>query len=107
MTITSKISIALVGVISLSGAAFAQEAQLTDAEFATVTEACSVGLPLIPVSSDYGYDTGEYALPISQTDGEVHSALIVSAAALRDIPECKAEIEAMTAENDDSGNRIS
>lgn len=83
--------------------AHADMVELTAEEVSQVTQACEVGLPLIPVSSDYGYDTGEYALPLASQDGNVNSALIVSATALKQIPECKAEID-MIAELETTSN---
>ena len=85
---------------TIAGFANADMVELTSEEVSQVTQACRIGLPLIPVSSDFGFDTGEYALPLSGQNGDVHSALIVSETALREIPECKAEIDALAeAEN--------
>ncbi|GGB62297.1 MULTISPECIES: hypothetical protein [Henriciella] len=99
--------IVTMAIFSGAMAANADPAELTEVELTQVTEACEFGLPLIPVSSDYGYDTGEFALPISERDGEVHSALIISAAALQDIPECKAEIDALVRNDQRTDDRIS
>lgn len=107
MTISKMIAVSCVAVASIAGMASAQQVELTAAEQATASRACQVGMPLIPVESDYGYDTGEYALPLSEADGGVHSALIISAAVLRDIPECKVEIEAIEREERVANNQTS
>ncbi|MEQ9317382.1 MAG: hypothetical protein RLN72_16140 [Henriciella sp.] len=96
-------SVAMLGAMSAS----ADMVELTSAEKIQVSQACKIGLPLIPVSSDYGYETGEFALPISGQDGEVHSALIVTGDALQDIPECKAEIEAFADNSSESEDTLS
>ena len=83
----------IAGLTLSAGAAGAQDAQLTPVEQQTVTEACEVGLPIVPVESDFGYETGEYALPLHQSDGEVHSALIIQESELQDIPQCRAIVE--------------
>lgn len=103
------IKTALAATVATLGAmsASADTVELTSAEKMQVSQACKIGLPLIPVSSDYGYETGEFALPISGQDGEVHSALIVTGAALQDIPECKAEIEAFAENKSDSDDTLS
>ena len=85
--------VVIAGMLFAAGPSAGQDARLTQVEQETVTQACRIGLPLIPVESDYGYETGDYALPLSESDGEVHSALILRESALRDIPECRAEIE--------------
>ncbi|WP_084399774.1 hypothetical protein [Henriciella aquimarina] len=109
MTVSKTIISALAGLTIMTGAAAAQEVQLTSAEQKTVTDACRVGLPLIPVESDFGHATGDYALPLSEDNGEVHSALIVSETDLRKIPECKAEIDNAIAgrEDENADNRVS
>ena len=93
--------LAIVSTIAASfaaGTAFADGLQLTSAEYSSVTEACEIGLPLFPVESDFGHETGQYALPISDENGNVHSALIVDETALQDIPACRGEVETMVAQ---------
>ncbi|MEM5517059.1 hypothetical protein WNY37_08855 [Henriciella sp. AS95] len=102
-----KFFVAAVALFTGAAAANAESVALTEVELTQVTQACEVGLPLIPVSSDYGYDTGEYALPLSEGDGEVHSALIVSATVLENIPECRAEIDAFADREERGEDRIS
>lgn len=95
MTVSRMILAALsVGFVA-SGPALADEFHLTSAEKATVTQACETGVSLIPVRSDFGHDTGDFALPISEENGDVRSALIISRSALKEIPECRADVEAI------------
>lgn len=96
-------SLAVTGALAAS----ADKVELTSAEKAQVSQACKIGLPLIPVSSDYGHDTGEFALPLSESDGEVHTALIVSANDLKEIDECKAEITAFAERSSDGEDAVS
>lgn len=95
-------SIAAVATLAiLAGcAAYADEMHLTSSEYDTVVSACEVGLPMFPVESDFGYSTGQFALPISGDSGKVNSALIISEDALLDIPECRANVEFAIAERD-------
>ena len=107
MAVYKKIAYVSAAFAMSAGAALADEVRLTAAEQATVVDACRVGMPLIPVESDYGYATEEYALPLAEENGDVHSALILSAAVLKDIPECKAEVESLAAQRGESNDRIS
>lgn len=105
---TKTFTAAAAAFLMIAGPAFAEaKVHLTAAEQATVTDACRVGMPLIPVASDFGHETGEYALPLSEADGAVHSALIISETALRDIPECSAEIDAIAEREGESETSIS
>ncbi|WP_084418405.1 hypothetical protein [Henriciella litoralis] len=97
MTRTVKLFAVATASLAMSGFAMAQDVSLTSAEQDMVSDACRVGAPLIPVQSDFGYETGEFALPIQSDSGDVNSALILSAQSLRDIPECKAEVDDLIA----------
>ncbi|MGB3627744.1 MAG: hypothetical protein WA989_18100 [Henriciella sp.] len=103
------IKTALAASFAFTGAltASADMIELTSAEKGEVSQACKIGLPLIPVASDFGYETGQFALPISGQDGEVRSALIVSETALEEIPECKAEIEAFAEHSTEGKDAVS
>lgn len=98
MTRLKPLLTASAAFIAVAGMANAQEVVLTAAEQSVVSNACEIGLPLIPVESDFGYETGQYALPITEAGGEVNSALILSEDSLRSIPECRAEIDHLVAE---------
>lgn len=77
-----------------SGAALSEPAvELTSSERIEVSKACKSGMPLIPVQSDFGYETGEFALPISQDGGEVNSALILTSDVLKEISGCSVIVE--------------
>lgn len=91
-------------VCLMAGVAQAEDFTLTSAERETVVHACQLGLPLIPVESDFGNNTGQFALPIADRNGEVHTALIVEEASLRGIPECRAEIEDAVARRDEESD---
>ena len=108
MTISRIIFATVSAGLMAAAPAFADKVHLTAAEKATVTDACETGITLVPVQSDFGYETGDYALPISGRNGEVHSAMIISETALRDIPECRVNIEALAdSERDERDNRVS
>ncbi|WP_300376894.1 hypothetical protein [Henriciella sp.] len=108
MTVSRMILAALSAGILASGPALAGEVHLTSAEKATVTQACETGISLIPVRSDFGHDTGNYALPITEDNGDVRSALIVSQSALNDTPECKMDVDAIAEQQPrEDDNRIS
>lgn len=107
MLVQKIIASASAGFLIGAGAALGDEVQLTAAEQTSVTDACRLGLPLIPVESDYGYETGQYALPIATEDGQVNSALIVNEAVLEGIPECRAEIQSLAEAREQSDERIS
>ncbi|RIJ29712.1 hypothetical protein [Henriciella mobilis] len=93
---------ALILAALTTGVAQADSMKLTSAEHETVVQACELGLPFIPVESDFGYQTGQFALPVSDDGGDVHSAIILEEASLRTIPECKGEVEDAIARRDDA-----
>ncbi|MEQ8556902.1 MAG: hypothetical protein RIB03_01165 [Henriciella sp.] len=105
MIVSRLVIAAATSTLLFAGAAQADDIRLTSAEYTTVAKACETGLPLIPVESDFGMRTGQYALPISEDDGDVHSALIVDEASLRTIPECSAEVEDAIAEREQDSER--
>lgn len=98
--LVSRLTLSAAAAMLIAGAANAEEFQLTSSEQATVVEACELGLPLIPVESDFGHQTGQFALPISNTDGDVRTALIIEETSLQAIPECRGEVEAAIAERE-------
>ena len=98
MFVSRLAAISAIAATLAAGHALADQVRLTSADQTSVTQACELGLPLFPVESDLGQETGQYALPISDENGEVHSALIVNETALQDIPACRGEIEKMIAE---------
>ena len=100
-----RMMIAALALLGIAGAAAADaKVELTAAERTEVADACRSGLPLIPVQSDFGYETGEYALPLSSDGEEVNSAFILSADALRDIASCSATLEQAEAATDSNAN---
>jgi hypothetical protein len=97
---TKGLLAAVAAFATATGPGTAQAIQLTAAERLEVSQACRTGLPLIPVQSDYGEETGEYALPISEDGGEVNSAFILTEGMLRSINDCKFAVERIKNQND-------
>jgi len=85
-----------------TGLSHADPVKLTSAEREAVGQACELGLTLIPVESDFGYQTGQFALPVRDAGGDVHSAIILEEASLRTIPECRGEVEDAVARRDEA-----
>lgn len=85
--------------LAFASLANAQEVQLTSAQRVEVSNACRSGLPLVPVESDLGFETGEYALPILGEGGEVSSAWILSEETLREISSCRLKIDDVASED--------
>lgn len=74
----------------MSRVAHAEAAHGLDAQdVRTVVEACERDQPFLPIISDLGRHTGEYALPVRDTAGQVVAAIILTDAALRSIPACR------------------
>tara|TARA_R110000868_G_scaffold401496_1_gene677007 strand:+ start:621 stop:950 length:330 start_codon:yes stop_codon:yes gene_type:complete len=83
---TAATAAALVGIAC---SASAEDLTLVAEQVSYAQSACEHGSELVPVISDYGYDTGEYAIPEFGDNGEVLSAVILRLEVLRQIPECK------------------
>lgn len=73
--------------------ASAGELHLTATQIEQAGEACRAGTPLIPVRSDFGTETGQYALPLfSERSGQPNSAIILDSDTLETLPECQAQL---------------
>ena len=101
--IVSRFSVSALALAALiPGVAQADPLNLTPAQHETVVQACELGLPFIPVESDFGYQTGQFALPVQDAGGDVHSAIILEETSLRTIPECRGEVEDAVARREEA-----
>ena len=93
MTLSRFLVATLVAAAAAIAPAMADTVHLTSAELNQAEDACRAGSPLIPVQSDYGNETGEFALPVISEDGKANSAIILNDDALDALPGCRARIE--------------
>ncbi|WP_156807788.1 hypothetical protein [Henriciella marina] len=93
MTLSRFLSATLVAATAAIAPAMADTVHLTSAEMTQAEDACRAGSPLIPVRSDFGNETGEFALPVMSENGKANSAIILDENAIDALPGCKARIE--------------
>ena len=86
-------SLAAAAAAIFAAPASAGELHLTATQIEQAGEACRAGTPLIPVRSDFGTETGQYALPLfSERSGQPNSAIILDSDTLETLPALSGEL---------------
>lgn len=70
-----------------------EEASLTPANITLATEACANGAAPVPELSDFGHETGLYAVPIADEQGTIYTAVMMSAEQMSDIQVCARKLD--------------